>query len=140
MYKNILLPLDLTDKHGPAVETAAKFARQTGGRVVLLHVIELIQGLPREEDRPFYDRLEQSARAHLDKVGMTLTAHQVTWEPVLLFGHRLEETMRFAVDQGCDLIAVTSPRFDPAKPAAGWGSMSFKISVLSPAPVLIVKV
>ena len=139
MYKELLLPLDLTDKHGPAVQTAAEFARQTGGTVTLLHVVELIQGLPREEDRAFYDRLEAAAKAHLARIGKSLTARKIAWQSVIVFGHRLEETVRFAAEHKCDLIIVTSPQFDPAKPTLGLGSMSFKISVLAAAPVLMVK-
>ena len=139
MYQHLLLPLDLTEKHDQAVQTASNFARQFHGKVTLLHVIELIQGLPREEDRAFYDRLEKKAKAHLDNVGQALTASKIAWQPVVRFGHRLEETVRYAEEQKCDLIIVTSPAFDPKTPAAGWGSMSFKISVLASAPVLVVK-
>jgi nucleotide-binding universal stress UspA family protein len=139
MFKRLLLPLDLTDKHGPAVRTAAELAKQTGGSVTLLHVIELIPGMGRADDRAFYDRLEQSAQKHLDKIGKKLSSKHVIWDAVILFGHRAEETVRYARDEKCDLIIATAPTFDPAHPAVGWGSLSFKISVLSRAPVLLVK-
>jgi nucleotide-binding universal stress UspA family protein len=139
MYQKILLPLDLTDKHAPAVKAAADFAKQAGGSVTLLHVIELIPGLPREEDRAFYDKLEKAAKTHLDKIGKTLTTQKITWRPVIVFGHRLEESLRELVGEKHDLVIVTSPMFDAGQPAVGWSSLSFKISVLSPAPVLVVK-
>jgi nucleotide-binding universal stress UspA family protein len=139
MYKKVLLPLDLTDKHQFAVQAAIDFAKNAGAGVTLLHVIELIPGLAREEDAAFYDRLERSAKAHLEKIGKQLSAQKIEHRQVVVFGHRLEETMREIVDQKHDLIVVTSPLFDPAKPATGWGSLSFKISMLSPAHVLIVK-
>jgi nucleotide-binding universal stress UspA family protein len=139
MYKKILLPVDLTDKHHAAVNAAAEFARQTGGSVTLLHVIELIPGLPREEDQAFYDKLEKAAVKHLDKIGKTLAAQQINWRPVVVFGHRLEETLRELASQKQDLVIVTSPIFDPTNAAVGWSSMSFKITVLAPAPVLVVK-
>jgi hypothetical protein len=47
--------------------------------------------------------------------------------------------VRYAKEQGCDLTVLTSPKFDPANPAISWGSLSFKFSVLSPTPVLLVK-
>ncbi len=62
MFKKILAPIDLTDKHGPALNAAADLAKQAGGEIVLLHVIEVIAGLPLEEDKNFYGRLEQKAR------------------------------------------------------------------------------
>jgi hypothetical protein len=58
---------------------------------------------------------------------------------VIAFGNRVEETARCAVQNHCDLVIVTAPAFDAANPAVGWGSMSYKISVLSPTPVLLVK-
>ena len=139
MFKCLLLPLDLTDKHDKVVQTAAELAIQSGGSVTLLHVIELIPGLSREEDRAFYDRLEKSAQKHLDRIAQSLAAKQVPHHSAILFGHRVQETVRFAQEKNSDLIVLTSPTFDPAQPAVGWASLSFKISVLSPVPVLLVK-
>jgi nucleotide-binding universal stress UspA family protein len=139
MFKRLLLPLDLTDKHGQAVHTAAELAKQWGGSVTLLHVVELIPGLSREEDRAFYDRLQRAAQQHMDKIAQALAAQKVAHQSAILFGHRVEEAVRFAAEKQCDLIVLTSPTFDPAQPALGWGSLSFKISVLAPIPVLLVK-
>jgi len=139
MYKHLLLPLDLTEKHARVVATAAELAAQSGGRVTLLHVIELIQGLAREDDLAFYGRLEQRAKAHLDKMGAPFTIKQIPWQAVILVGNRLEATVRYAKEQGNDLTVLTSPTFDPANPAISWGSLSFKLSVLSPTPVLMVR-
>jgi nucleotide-binding universal stress UspA family protein len=139
MFKRLLLPVDLTDKHGSVIATAADLAQQSGGSVTLLHVIELIPGLSREEDRAFYDRLEKAAEAHMDRIGKTLAARKIAWQAALRFGPRVQETVRFADEEKCDLILLTAPTFDPAHPTVGWGSLSFKISILSPAPVLLVK-
>ncbi len=139
MFKRLLLPVDLTDKHAGVIATAADLAQQSGGSVTLVHVIELIPGLSREEDRAFYDRLEKTAQAHMDHLGQALTARKIAWQAALRFGHRVQETVRFAQEQHSDLIVLTAPTFDPAHPTVGWGSLSFKISVLSPAPVLLVK-
>jgi nucleotide-binding universal stress UspA family protein len=95
--------------------------------------------LSHEEDPAFYDRLGRHAQKHLDKLGKILTAKRVKWQSAILFGQRVEETVRYARDEKCDLIIATAPKFDPQKPATGWGSLSFKISVLCPAPVLLVK-
>ena len=139
MFKRLLLPLDLTDKHDKVVQTSAELAMQSAGSVTLLHVIELIPGLSPEEDRAFYDHLEKTACKHLDRIAQTLAAKQVPHYEAILYGHRVEETIRFAAEKNSDLIVVTSPTFDAAQPGLGWGSLSFKISVLSPVPVLAVK-
>jgi nucleotide-binding universal stress UspA family protein len=69
MFKKILLPVDLTDKHGPALDLAADLAKQSGGGILLLHVIEVIAGLSMEEEKDFYGRLEKMARGHLKRLG-----------------------------------------------------------------------
>src|ERR1051326_9108272 len=51
MFKRILIPLDLTDKHHAALSKAADLARHSDGRVTLLHVIEVIPGLAVEEEK-----------------------------------------------------------------------------------------
>jgi len=139
MFKRLLLPIDLTDRHAKVIATAADIAAQSGGSVTLLHIVELIPGLAREEDRAFYDRLEKKARSHMDNLGKGLTGRKVAWQAEVRYGLRVLETVQFAGEANCDLIVLTAPTFDPAHPAHGWGSLSYKISMLSPAPVLLVK-
>jgi nucleotide-binding universal stress UspA family protein len=139
MFRNILLPVDLTDKHRQALEAAADLARQSGGEVTLLHIIEVIPGLEMEEERPFYTRLEKTARKHLEKLGAQLEGKAIRWRAEVRFGTRGPDIVRYAGEAGTDLIVLTSPRFDPERPAAGWGSLSHKLGILSACPVLLVK-
>ncbi|HEY8504342.1 MAG TPA: universal stress protein, partial [Gemmataceae bacterium] len=68
MFKKILLPVDLSDRHGRALEMAADLAARDGGELLLLHVVEEIPGLGRDEDPAFYERLERKATAHLKRL------------------------------------------------------------------------
>jgi hypothetical protein len=45
---------------------ATELAQQSGGEMVLLHVIELLHSMPRTEEKEFYDRLEIAAHEHLE--------------------------------------------------------------------------
>jgi nucleotide-binding universal stress UspA family protein len=139
MYKKILLPLDLTDRHEAALQSAVQLARHSNGEVILLHVIELIPGLERENEVDFYKRLETKARAHLGRVGATLTKEQIHWRPEVIFGNRAMDAAGFAEEQHADLIILTSPRFRPEHPASSLGSMTWRISFIAPCPVLLVK-
>jgi nucleotide-binding universal stress UspA family protein len=139
MFKNILIPLDLTDKHQPALDLAAEFAEQSGGEVTLLHVIEIIPGLPFEEDKAFYTRLETKARGHLEKFGKPLADREIACHGEVLFGNRAQEIVRFARENRIDLVLLTTPAVDPDRPAAGWGSLSYKIGFFCPCPVLLVR-
>jgi universal stress protein A len=139
MFTKILLPVDLSDRHAQALEAAANLAKQSGGTVTLLHIIEVIAGLTMDEEKNFYRRLEKSARDHLARLAEQLKRQPIAWQMEILYGHRAPEVVRYAIEKGMDLIVLTSPRIDPNNPGVGWGSLSYKISILSQCPVLLVK-
>jgi nucleotide-binding universal stress UspA family protein len=139
MFRSILLPLDLSDRHVAAVDVAAELASQSGGTVVLLHVVELIPGLPLDDEPTFYGRLEKAAQRHLEGIARRLAEEQrVATECRVVFGHRAREVVAQADALGSDLIVLTAPRLDAGDPS-GWGSLSWKISVLAACPLLLVK-
>jgi len=140
MFKKILLPLDLTEKHQAALKMAAELAGQNHGEVLLVHVVEVIPGLSGDEERGFYQRLEQVARAHLTRLAAMLTRKKVPVHTEIIVGQRVPEIVRFAAAKGVDLILLTSPTFQPEHPGAGLGSMAWKISMVALCPVLMVKV
>jgi nucleotide-binding universal stress UspA family protein len=139
MFQKILVPLDMTFKHRRALDRAAELARQNSGEVVLLHVIELLHGMPRTEEPEFYDRLETAATEHLEKHLIGLKEHGIPCRKEITFGARAAEVVRFAQSMGADLIILTAPRLDPDYPAEGWGSLSFKLGIFASCPVLLVK-
>lgn len=140
MFKTLLVPLDLTDKHGPAIDRAVELAKASGGRIILAHVIETISGLKQEaEDRAFYERLDRLSRRHLEKIGDTISERGVTWQMEIRYGSTARQIMELAQEQGADLIVVTAPQMNPANPTTGLASLSWRISLLSPCPILLVK-
>jgi universal stress protein F len=139
MFRNILVPVDLTDRHGPALVIAGQLAKQPGGTVTVLHVIELLHGSGREDEPAFYERLEKKARGHLDRLAETLRAQQVTARTDLLFGERGREVIRYAQEHGCDLIVLMSHPVDVTQPGLGWNTLSYFIGVAARCPVLLVK-
>jgi nucleotide-binding universal stress UspA family protein len=139
MFKKILLPLDVSDRHGPALDVAAELVGASGGELILLHAIEVISGVTMDEEKDFYRRLEKGARDHLGKVGEKMTAKSISWRAEVLYGNRSAEVVRFARERGMDLIVLTAPPFNPQNPTAGLGSLSTQISLLASCPVLLVK-
>ena len=139
MFKRILLPIDLSDKHDQAVEYAANLAGPHGGEVVLIHIVEVIAGIPMEEEKPFYNRLEKAAQAHLAKLGDRLKRSNVAWRAKIFIGQRVPEIIRHAQEMKADLIVLTSPPIDPNNVLGGLGSMSYKVGLFAPCPVLLVK-
>lgn len=139
MFRKILVPVDLSDRHQQALEIGARLAKASDGEVTLLHVIEIIPGLTLEEERDFYQRLEQAALDHLTRLGRYLAENHVSRQEEIVYGSRAPEIVRYAMESGIDLIVLSSHRIDPKDPAAGWGTVSYKVGILSQCPVLLVK-
>jgi nucleotide-binding universal stress UspA family protein len=140
LFKHILVPVDLTPKTARAARIAAGLA--AGGRtnVTILHVVERIEGIPAGELETFYRKLESRARkklaplaARLEKAGAAAVRAEV------VFGNRVDEILRAATARRVDLIVLSSHRVDPRRPGAGWGTISYKVGILSRCPVLLVK-
>lgn len=139
MFKRILIPLDLTDKHQRVLEIAAELAQQNGGAVTLLHVIEEIPGLSSDEVDDFYSRLEQRAKEHLQNCGNHFTSKNIPWQSEVRIGSRIHEINRFASEMNADLVLVTAPNIDPNRPGTGWASLSWKIGLVANCPVMLVR-
>jgi nucleotide-binding universal stress UspA family protein len=139
MFRKILLPIDLTQRHQESLKTAAELARASGGELVLLHIIEVIPGLPVEEEKDFYSRLEKRARSHLSRLAEQLKGRDVPWREEVGFGNRVNGIIDFAEKNGTDLIVMTAPRIGPTQLGTGWGSLSYKVGILAKCPVLLEK-
>ena len=71
-------------------------------------------------------------------VRLTAPADVPATLPAVVVTERLRLPL-WSAEEAADLIVLTAPRFDPAAPGAGWGSMSYRIGILSQCPVLLVK-
>lgn len=139
MFKKILVPVDLSNRHQQAITAAKQLAQQSGGQIELLHVIEVMAGLSLDEEREFYHRLERKARTHLSRLVNEHKGDRVAWRCEIRFGSRGPEIVRHAAENEMDLIILTSPKLDPSKPDVGWGSLSYKIGLMAMCPILLVK-
>ncbi len=136
MFRNVLVPVDLADRHERVLDAAAHLL-EPGGSILLLHVIELIPGLSLEEERAFYERLERTARRHLADLGDRLDERRISWRAEVLFGARAVEVVRFVVDDETDLVVLASHPLEPDKPVRG--ALSYQVGLLAPCPVLLIK-
>jgi nucleotide-binding universal stress UspA family protein len=139
MFNRILVPVDLTEKSLAAVDIAYDLATQSEAEVVLLHVIETIEHVQFDELKPFYERLETSAREGLQEFSERFVSNNIKVEQALLYGHRSQQIVEYAVNNRIDLIVMASHRIDPDRPGHDWSSISYSVAILSPCPVLLVK-
>ncbi len=139
MFKHILIPLDFTEKNDAAIAIAGQMATSSGSFVTLLHVIEAIEGVADDEMREFYKTLEDRARRSLARLQMDLANQQIEAETTIAFGKRTEEIVRSAEDVAADLIVMSSRQVEPSSPMQPWPTISHKVALFSPCPVLLVR-
>jgi nucleotide-binding universal stress UspA family protein len=120
---------------------ACELAQQTAGELTLLHVIETIAGEdePDEETQRFYARLEGEARQRLDEATKGLAAGPFARRSEIVFGSRARAIVDYAQEHGNDLILLSSRRVDTERPGPDWISISHRVAILAPCPVLLVK-
>ena len=126
MFQKILVPVDLAPKSLAAVDAAYELAVQLGAQVTLLHVIETIEHIQFDEMKQFYERLESSARNGLQEFSERFAAGNLQVDQALVYGHRTQEIVDFAIQNRVDLIIMASHRIDPDRPGHDWSSISLR--------------
>jgi len=139
MFKHILVPTDFSEKSLRPLDIAVNIAEHYSGKVDLLHVVEVIQGATFEECEDFYRRLEMKAQSHMVELGKTFQDRGVPIRETIVYGNRAQEILKFAEANKSDLIIMNSHRVDLGRPSEGWGTISYKVGMLSACPILLVK-
>lgn len=139
MFSQILVPVDFTAKNEAALAVARELATTSGGNVTVLHVIERIDEEADEELDRFYERLEERARERMEPTLAALGDGGLTTSSRVVYGSRAHTIVETARDLACDLIVMSSHRVQSERPGADWISISHKVAILSPCPILLVK-
>ncbi|HWP46623.1 MAG TPA: universal stress protein [Candidatus Limnocylindrales bacterium] len=139
MFQRIMVPVDLTDKNIVALNIAAQIAAQNKASITLLHVIETIPDLSFEELQEFYRNLEKKAMNKMNELAERLLEKGLTVHQKVQYGNRAEEIVKYAAEHQIDLIILTSHKVNLENPGRGWGTISYKVGILSQCPVLLVK-
>lgn len=158
--KNILVATDFSDTASSAVTQAAKLAAGAGAKLTLLHVIysekinETLLGLDAMEyltramstpagSNPYaptlaLDRLRETAQEKLDKAAAAISGPKFAVETAVVDGRPSEEVLKYARDQGVDLIVVgTNGRGAIGK--ALLGSVADHVIRQAECPVMVVR-
>lgn len=139
MFRRILVPVDFTAKSARAVRAAARVAASAKATTTLFHVIERVDDGDPRAFAGFYRKLEQNAREKLGALAAELTKKSLPVKTAVVYGNRVNEILRFAAGSGADLIVMSSHRLPLRPHGQDWGTISYKIGVLSRCPVLLVK-
>jgi nucleotide-binding universal stress UspA family protein len=138
MFRRILVPVDFTPRNQRAVRVAARLASSAKAETTLLHVIERI-----DTDAPgsltgFYQKLEKNARRKLAELLEEFPKKGLDARAEVLYGSRVNEILRFAGENRIDLIVMNSHKL-PLRGGENWGTISYKVGILSRCPVMLVK-
>jgi len=139
MFKNILVPTDLSQKSIKALEIALNMADECGSRITFLHVIERIEDSDEEDFKSFYDKLASRARLKMQKIITQCRATGLEIDNEIIFGNRVGEIVDFAYKHAIDLIILSSHKLNKVDAVEGWATISYKVGILAPCPVMMVK-
>lgn len=138
-YQHVLVPIDFIRPAMESVQTATHLAKQSGAKVTLLHVIEVIdEPADDDETRDFYQRVENQVREQFAIDTNTLSALDQVHHEVIV-GRRAREIVRYSSANGVDLIVMSSDRIEPTEPQAAIRLISHQVSMFAQCPVMLVK-
>jgi len=139
VFKKILVPIDLSGGGKWALATALELAQRSRARVTLIHVIHRLAGVQPGEFRDFYQRLLRMSDRKLKRAAGPFAAGDLSVRTEVCIGEPVTEIVRAAAKNDIDLIVMGSHTVDPTRPSRGWGTISYRVSLLCPCPVLLVK-
>lgn len=146
MYKRILVPVDGSDTSTKALVAALQMARESGGRVRLIHVVEEMAYLTGYEQFGGYSGeliavMRETGNKVLNDAMAIAQAAGVEADNLLYdnFGSRLAEVVADAAKQwNADLVVVgTHGRHGVGRVLMGSGAE--QILRLAPVPVLVIR-
>lgn len=138
MFRRILVPVDFTPRSLRAVRAAARVAATTRAKTTLLHVIERIDDGESGAFESFYRKLESAAREKM-KALLAPFGERLPVRAEILYGKPVGEILRFAQANRIDLIVMSSHKLPLRHSGESWGTVSYKVGILSRCPVLLVK-
>jgi universal stress protein A len=139
MFKNILVPTDLTEKSKTALDIAVAMNPTHEEAITLLHVIEMIEGAEDEDFVGFYEKLRKRALRMIDNIAGPYESKGPRMNREIVIGKRVPEIIRFAHEHDIDLIILSSHRIENFDKGEGWATISYQVGILAPCPVMMVK-
>ena len=140
MFKNILVPTDLTGKSIKALEIATTMVKDGNCRITLLHVVETIEDVGGEEEfREFYQKLADRAVKKMSGLVNKYATDKIDIRTEIIYGKRVPEIVRYASTKEIDLIILSSHKLEDMESMDGWATISYRVGILAPCPVMMVK-
>jgi nucleotide-binding universal stress UspA family protein len=139
MFTHILIPTDFGGRASHAIDIGLELARPRSAEVRLLHVIQTIAGAGFDELESFYAELEARARHRLTELAAGRDQQGASIQMEVTYGTPATEVLRVCSEREIDLIVLASHAVERGQSGTGWGTLSYKVGLLAPCPVLLVK-
>jgi len=139
MFRQILIPTDFTKKNINPLEIATSLATKYKGVIHLLHVVEIIADTTFEEYEDFYNKLEKRAQKQMNVLIASYQGKGIQITPHITYGNRVEEIIKFINENRIDLVIMNSHKVEIKNPAQSWGTISYRVALLSNCPIMLAK-
>jgi nucleotide-binding universal stress UspA family protein len=128
---------DLSPDSVRSLRAGLDLARPGGADVLLFHVVQRIPNLEDAEIERFYEVLSNTARDRMQQiVAQATVGTDVPVRVEVTIGRPASEILRVASERACDAIVLLH-RADPEGQMLG--SISYKLGILAPCSVLLLK-
>ena len=137
----VLVPVDFSDSSGRALRHAAKRAAESGGSLIIVHVVPADygwSGIGREESRELDRALQQQAADRLRAFADENLGHNLAADLEVRVGQPAEEVVAAARESKCDSI-VLSTRGLTGVDRYLIGSVADRVARLAPCPVVLIR-
>ena len=139
MFRQILVPTDFSKKHINPLAIAINLAEKYKSTIHLLHVVEIIPNTIFTEYKDFYTTLDKRAQKEMSILMSNYQGKSVQILPHISYGNRVQEILTFIKEHEIDLIIMNSHKVELGNPIHSWGTISYKVALLSESPVMLVK-
>lgn len=139
MFRQILVPTDFSKNHITPLEVATNLAENHKSTIHLLHVIEVIPQAAFAEFEDFYNKMEKKAQNQMKTIMSKYEGKSVRILHHISYGNRVQEILKFIKQYEIDLIIMNSHKVKMKSPIKDWGTISYKVALLSEIPVMLVK-
>jgi nucleotide-binding universal stress UspA family protein len=139
--QHILVPVDFSDSSARALRHAAKRAVESGGSLIIVHVVPADygwSGIGRDESRDLDRSLQRQVADRLRAFADEHVGHKVPADLEVRVGQPAEEIVMAARESKCDSI-VLSTRGLTGLDRYLIGSVADRVARLAPCPVVLVR-
>jgi nucleotide-binding universal stress UspA family protein len=139
LFRHIMVPVDLGQRHERALKLARAVAVDSGSRVTLFHVVQRVSGLASGELEDFYRPLVARSERRLREAARPFIDRAIDVRTEVRVGEPATDIVRATMRGAVDLVVMGSHRVRPGHRQTGWGTTSYKVGIFCQCPILLVK-